>query len=342
MTNLISFEDALALEDPQFIDLRSPEEYSEAHIPYSLNFPLFEDDERAIVGYIYKEQSPEKAVEKGFDIIAPKLPLLCNKIKQASNERDIVIYCWRGGMRSESISKILNILGVKHYRLEGGYKSYRNYVLNFFEKEFEKEIIVLDGLTGVGKTEILQELRKQELPAIDLEALANHRGSAFGNVGLPKQPMQKQFEGMLFWECLRYKNYPRIIVECESRRIGANIIPEKLFKAMENGKHILIYDSILNRVERLIATYTDSALINNEEQIRKAINCLRKRLGNKKTDYLLESLTKQDYRTITEILLEDYYDPLYRYPDSPTDEYELSLNAGNLERTVSVLKSILI
>lgn len=342
MTNLITIEDALALENPQFIDLRSPEEYSEAHIPYSLNFPLLEDDERAIVGYIYKVQSPEKAVEKGFDLIAPKLPLLCNKIKQAGKERNIVIYCWRGGMRSESISKVLNILGVKHYRLEGGYKSYRNYVLDFFEKELKKEIIVLDGLTGVGKTEILQELRKQDFPAIDLEALANHRGSAFGNVGLPKQPLQKHFEGMLFWECLRYKNYPRLIVECESRRIGSNTIPEKFFKAMENGKHVLIYDSMPNRVARLIATYTDSTLKNNEEQISKAINCLRKRLGNKKTDYLLESLTKQDYKTITEILLADYYDPLYRYPDSPTDEYELSLNTGNIEHTVSVLKSILI
>jgi len=342
MTNLITIEEALALDNPQFIDLRSPVEYSEAHIPYSLNFPLLEDEERAIVGYIYKAQSPEKAVEKGFDIIAPKLPLLCNKIKETSNKREVVLYCWRGGMRSESISKVLNILDVKHHRLEGGYKAYRNYVVEFFEENFNKNIFVLDGLTGVGKTEILQELRKQDFPAIDLEGLANHRGSAFGNVGLPKQPLQKHFEGMLCWECLKYRNHPMIIVECESRRIGSNIIPEKFFKAMENGKHILIYDSMQNRVARLVGTYTDSTMKNNEEEISIAINCLRKRLGNKKTDFLLECLVKRDFKTITEILLVDYYDPLYRYPDSPTDEYELSLFAGNFEHTVSELKSILI
>lgn len=342
MTNLITIEEALAIENSQFIDLRSPEEYAEAHIPEAINFPLLEDEERAIVGIIYKEQSPERAVERGFDIIAPKLPSLCNRIKSISAEKAIVLYCWRGGMRSESISKVLDILGVKHYRLEGGYKAFRSYVLKFFEKKFDKDIIVLDGLTGVGKTEILDDLIKQGLPAIDLEGLANNRGSVFGNVGLPMQPLQKHFEGMLFWKYLKLQQYPKIIVECESRRIGSNIIPENFFAAMEKGKHILIYDNMQNRVARLVATYTCNASAKNEEQLSKAIHSLKKRLGNKKTDFLLDCLAAHDYKTLTEVLLTDYYDPLYSYPALPTDEYELSLNAADFEKTVTKLKSVLI
>lgn len=342
MTNLITIEEALAIDNRQFIDLRSPEEYLEAHIPEAINYPLLEDEERAIVGIIYKEQSPERAVEKGFGLIAPKLPDLCNKIKSISTEKTVVLYCWRGGMRSESISKVLDILNVKHYRLEGGYKSFRSLVLKFFEKKLDKDMIVLDGLTGVGKTEILEALIKEGLPAIDLEGLANNRGSVFGNVGLPKQPMQKHFEGMLFCEYVKFKQYPTLIVECESRRIGSNIIPEIFFTAMEQGRHILIYDSLPNRVARLTATYTGNAAANNEEQLSKAIYSLKKRLGNKKTDILLECLAGQDYKTLTEILLTDYYDPLYNYPDLPTEEYELSLNAADFDKSVSVLKSILV
>lgn len=341
MKNLISIEEALALKNPQFIDLRSPKEYQEAHIPGALNLPLLEDEERALIGLIYKEQSPGEAIDKGFTYIAPKLPAMYASIKKISNDRDVVLYCWRGGMRSQSISQVLDILGTKHYRLEGGYKAYRRHVVDFFSREIKQEIIVLDGLTGVGKTEILQELKKGGLPAIDLEDLANNRGSVFGNVGLLPQPMQKHFEGLLCWECLMYKDYPRLVVECESHRIGKNIIPDSFFAAMQKGYRILIYDDFEKRVNRLVATYVDHCTKNNDEQLISAINNLRKRLGNKKAETLIGLVGQKDYKTIAAILLADYYDPLYRYPAGPSDKYAVNLPGSDLDYTIEKIKELL-
>lgn len=341
MDNLISIEEALNIPNPQFVDLRSPEEYALAHIPGAINLPLLENEERALVGLIYKRQSPEAAIDKGFELIAPKLPEFHRAIKDAACKREVILYCWRGGMRSQSLSQVLHVLDTKHCRLKGGYKSFRRYVLDYFEKPFKKELIVLDGLTGVGKTEILQELRKMGLPAIDLEDLANNRGSVFGNVGLSGQPTQKHFEGLLFWECFKYRHFPKLVVECESQRIGNVMIPASFFAAMGKAYRVLVYDDFNNRVRRLVATYTERGHANSEEQLKNAINNLRKRIGNKKTDHLLLLLTKKDYREIVRILLKDYYDPLYHYPAQPSEKYGHNLPGYDLESTVAALKEMI-
>ncbi|MFZ5754619.1 MAG: tRNA 2-selenouridine(34) synthase MnmH [Bacillota bacterium] len=342
MENLINIEEALGLDNVLFIDLRSPCEYEEAHIPGALNLPLMEDDERAMVGTIYKQESPEKAVDRGFAIIAPKLPRLTQQLKQLTKERTLVLYCWRGGMRSKSLCQVLHILGIKHYRLIGGYKAFRHYVNDFFAKPFEKEIVVLHGLTGVGKTEILQHLIDASLPAIDLEGLANNRGSVFGHIGMRRPPSQKQFEGMLFCTCRKLQGFPRIAVECESRRIGSIFIPLSFFQAMQKGRKVLIYDSLENRITRLINTYLDEKSTFNEEQLAAAINNLKKRLGSAKVEQLLALLKTKDYHDVVEALLLDYYDPLYKYPDQPSEAYELNLNAAYPEMVLEKLKEFLI
>lgn len=341
MDNLITIKEALNLKQPLFIDLRSPIEYEEAHIPGALNIPLLENDERALVGTVYKNQSPDLAVDKGFEFAAPKLPEMCYKIKELGQERQIVLYCWRGGMRSHSLSQVLSILGTGHYRLIGGYKAFRRYVNDFFEQPLEQRIILLNGLTGVGKTEVLKKLDNEGFPVIDLEGLANNRGSVFGYIGYEKQPTQKQFEGLLFSECLRFRKYQNLAVECESRRIGSLIIPATFFNAMQDGVKVLIYDSMENRIRRLTETYTDSFSSDNDEQILTAMDRLRQRLGHNKINDLKELLKQRNYQEVVYQLLVDYYDPMYRYPSGPHEDYEYCLDAGKMDLTLLVLKELL-
>lgn len=341
MDKLISMEEALQLQNPMYIDLRSPLEYEDAHIPGAVNIPLLEDDERTTVGTAYKEESPQLALDKGFAFVAPRLPKIHEQIKALGKNRPLILYCWRGGMRSRSLSEILSLLNAPHYRLIGGYKAFRQTVNEFFDKPFSQEIIVVHGLTGVGKTELLLELRKGGYPAIDLEGLANNRGSVFGHIGLSSAPSQKQFEGLLFMEIMRLRTFPRLVVECESRRVGARIIPESFFDAMQKGRKILLYDSMENRIDRLIATYVNEDYTNNTEQLFDALSGLKQRLGQKKTVYLNNCLAQKNYHDFVERILVDYYDPLYRYPDKPSCEYELCLNAAVLPRELEKLKKIL-
>lgn len=340
--NIIKIQEALAVPNSLFIDLRSPREYADAHIPGAINLPLLGNAERALVGTIYKQNSPELAVKQGFNIIAPKLPDICSKIKKYCTEYTVVLYCWRGGMRSRSISGILSILGTKHFLLEGGYKAFRKYVNDFFSHPLEKELVVIVGLTGVGKTELLQHLKKDNYPVIDLEKLANHRGSVFGSIGLGQAPSQKQFEGQLMIECLKYKGFPRIAVECESKRIGQRIIPEQFFLAMQKGSRVLLYDKLQNRVKRIMATYT---VANHEEfvtELQIALNVLRKHLGNRKINQLMKYLQVREYDKIVAKLLVDYYDPLYHFPDKPSQEYIFCLENNKQEEVLNSLKILLI
>lgn len=338
---MITIEKALNLPAPLFIDLRSPCEYEEAHIPGAINIPLFENEERALLGKVYKEKSSDEAYYKGLEITAPKLPEIYRKIKPYCGQRDIVLYCWRGGMRSRAISGILDLLQLPHYRLTGGFKAFRQYVNRYFEGPFKQEIVVLYGLTGAGKTDILRELNRRGYPAVDLEGLANHRGSVFGHVGMGKSPTQKQFEGLLFAECWKHREAGMIAVECESRRIGPVFLPAGFFAAMQAGRKVLIYDSMDNRIKRLVAAYTASFSPDNEEQLTTALNKLRKRLGNSETDELIRLVRKRDYYQAVNRLNVLYYDPLYKFPDKPSPDYELNIDAGNLENAVQVLAGLL-
>ena len=309
-----------SLEHPVLIDVRSEGEFAEATIPGSVNLPLFNNEERAKVGTTYTQSSPSLARELGLDLVSPKLPLLVKQVEELAKKGPLVLFCWRGGMRSKSLATVADLMGVPVYRLHGGYKAYRTQVVGYFEQELPFKIVVLRGNTGVGKTELLGKLRAEGYPAIDLEHLANNRGSVFGAMGLGEPPSQKKFEGLLYEELELLKDSPYVIVECESRRIGRVSLPNTFFSAMRQGIQILQCDSLSNRVQRLIREYT--AVPNAQAEIESALERLVKTLGHLKVQELKQLLASERLEEFTERLLVEYYDQLYAYPNEASSEYD--------------------
>ena len=276
MYNLIKIEDGLNLENKIFIDVRSPAEYEEATIPGAINIPLLEDNERAAVGTVYRNESMEKATQLGISFASHKLPEIFTMINQFHAEKkSVIIFCWRGGMRSKSVCSFLNSLNISNvYQLIGGYKSYRRFVVEYLENMSQTfDFLMLHGLTGVGKTHILKALKQKGESVLDLEDLANNSGSVFGHILFrEKSPSQKQFESYIFQELYNTKR-KIIFVESESKRIGNVQIPDALFDKMINGYHILIKTDKDNRIEIIKNDYIGS---NQDEKIIKAIGQLRK------------------------------------------------------------------
>ncbi|MGI6712828.1 MAG: tRNA 2-selenouridine(34) synthase MnmH [Bacillota bacterium] len=325
----IDFEQAMQLNNSLFIDLRSENEFQEDHIPNAINIPLFNNEERANVGTVYKNQGSKAARKLGLKIVTPKLPKIVQLIDDIANNSSIVLYCWRGGLRSQSLAVILDLMDIKGYRLIGGYKKFRNWIYAYFQQEkLGFEAIILHGLTGTGKTEIIKQLEKSQIGVIDLEGLANNRGSVFGSLGLSDQPTQKMFESLLWHKLEQNKDQRFIVVECESKRIGKLILPSLFYQTMKEGKHILVYDTLPNRVKRIISEYDPSTYKN---QVLEALIKLKDRLGKDKINYLKNLVIEGKYQWVVEDLLICYYDPLYKYPDHPSTQYDLSVNAANIE-----------
>jgi tRNA 2-selenouridine synthase len=324
MIKEIQVSELKTLDHPILIDVRSEGEFDEATIPGSVNLPLFDNQERSQVGTIYTQSSPSLARELGLSIVSPKLPDLVKKVEELSRKGPLVLFCWRGGMRSKSVATVAELMGIPVYRLQGGYKAYRNQVVEFFQNTLPVKVVVLRGNTGVGKTELLGKLRSEGYPAIDLEKLANNRGSVFGAMGLGEPPSQKKFEGLLYEELDILKDFPYVIVECESKRIGRVTLPNSFFSAMQQGIQILHCDSLQNRVERLIREYT--SVPDAREEIRTALERLVKTLGHTKVQELRSLLETDRLADFTEQLLVEYYDKLYAYPNGPSSEYDYFLD----------------
>ncbi|SMC64786.1 tRNA 2-selenouridine(34) synthase MnmH [Sporomusa malonica] len=338
MNSVIRVEDAVTLDSPIFIDMRSPEEYAVGHIPGAVNIPLFNDDERAKVGTIYKQMGAEEAKHLGLSIVSTKLPDIVGQARQLHKSgRKVVVYCWRGGMRSKSIVNVLEMMGIAASQLLGGFKAYRQYVLDRLKTfEVKPVIVVLCGSTGTGKTIILNLLAQQNIPVIDLEKLANHRGSVFGQIGLGKPSTAQNFDAKLLMELDILNDQPYIVVECESKRIGNVYLPDSLFNAMRQGKKILLSTNIEIRVDRLIEEYLD-IYSNNQEAIIASIESLRKRIGNKKTDQLLVDFNAGKIRDVVKILLLDYYDPMYGYEKAETTNYDSWVKADDVEQATDAI-----
>jgi len=318
----------LAKQHP-VIDVRSPGEYNHAHIPGALSMPLFTDKERAAVGTAYKQESRENAIKIGLDFFGPKMKkmveeaegIIRNKQSAINNKQKeensnlpiancILIYCWRGGMRSGAVSWLLDLYGFKVYTLVGGYKKFRNYVLDSFKKEYLFKI--LGGYTGSGKTETLKQLKRNGETVIDLEEIAIHKGSAFGNIGLPKQPTQEMFENQLALELIqstvsnRKRETNSIWLEDESQRIGLVNIPNDIWKAMRNS---VIYFLDIPFEERLNHINEEYGQLDTQKMI-DAIVRIKERLGGLEAknaiNYLESNNTIESFR----ILLK-YYDKWY-------------------------------
>lgn len=287
------------------VDVRSPGEFSKGRIPCANNIPLFSNSERAVVGTAYVQESREKAIEIGYEIVTPKLKYFITKSEALAPNKAIVVHCWRGGMRSQSFAKHLHENGFeKVYIIEGGYKAFRNYVLSFFQQSFKLNI--LGGYTGSGKTGILKELKRRGEQVIDMEALAHHKGSAFGAINESDQPSVEQFENDLFneWRMLRQSEH--VWLEDESHRIGYVRIPKDLFAQIREQQVYFLDIPIEERAKLLVEQYSNC----EKSLLADAINGISRRLGGLRTKQALEYLEKNNFYEVALIALK-YYDKAY-------------------------------
>jgi len=340
MVKEITVEEALNLPGAKLIDVRSESEYREATIPDALNIPLLRDEERTKVGAAYKQKGVDDARALGLNFVSPRLPEMVKQYQELARQGPLVVFCWRGGMRSKSVCSVLAAIGIPVYRLVGGYKAYRRYVNEYLNRPLPHRVAVIHGLTGVGKTELLQELRQRKAPAVDLEGLANNRGSVFGQIGMRPQPSQKMFEGLLvrelaFWEAEGY-----IVVECESRRIGRVILPSSLMEGMRSGIRILAYCPLPVRIERIKRIYARESG-ENKEELKAAIKSLEKRIGKTKVAEFSQMVDRGSLDEVVEYLLVNYYDPLYKYPDQPAEGYELCIETTDTGEAAEKIKKYL-
>ncbi|QXM06090.1 tRNA 2-selenouridine(34) synthase MnmH [Crassaminicella indica] len=339
MLKVIDIEKALTRKNVLFIDVRSPSEFEDGTILGSINMPILDDEERAIVGTIYRKENPHEATLKGLSLVSTKLPNIYSTIKKYSMEYDeIVIFCWRGGMRSKSICNLLNMLNIDNvYQLKGGYKSYRKYVIDFLEDKVEQyKFIMIHGLTGVGKTHILDQLELIGEPVLNLEKLAKNSGSVFGDIVFTgKPPTQKMFESLIF-HVLYSSKEKYIFVESESKRIGSVQVPESIYRRMVNGYHILIKTTFENRIEVILKDYANYLGI-NDSKIIASLNHLRKRLGNKAVNDLIDKVEQKDYTYVIKYLMEHYYDPLYNYSIQKYKNYDLVVDYEKIEEVIPIL-----
>ena len=291
--------------DITIVDVRTPAEHKKGYIPGSVNIPLFSDNQRAAVGTIYKRKGNTEAILKGLDYVGPEMSALLKKgLKLAGEPRKLLVHCWRGGMRSASMAWLFSLGGIECYVLEGGYKSYRTNILAKISEL--KNIIVVGGLTGSGKTEILNNLRISGEQVIDLEKLANHRGSAFGAIGMPTQPTSEQFSNLLYEELRNLDYSRRIFLEDESLNIGSVFIPEELYSIIRNSPVIAVMCDAENRMPRLLKDYGTMP----EESLKESINRIRKRLGGKNADDALKAIESGNIAEAIRIILA-YYDKSY-------------------------------
>lgn len=288
------------------IDVRSPKEYNHAHIPGAINLPLFDDNERAIVGITYKNDGQEEAIRKGLEIVSPKIIHLIDSAKNISQNNSIAIHCWRGGLRSKSMASLFDFAGIKTSLIKGGYKSYRRELKNILAKNFN--LIILGGKTGSGKTKILQALEKQGEQIINLEKLANHKGSAFGDLGEAAQPSTEMFENLLADVLQKLDHQKRIWIEDESHLIGSIFIPEEFWEQMRNAQVLFCDIPLEERINFLIDNYG----YYEKDKIILALKKISKRLGGQHEKEALNYFEDGNLFEATKTVLV-YYDKAYQY-----------------------------
>ncbi|MFH0761518.1 MAG: tRNA 2-selenouridine(34) synthase MnmH [Bacteroidota bacterium] len=288
------------------IDVRAPAEYLHGHIPGAVNVPLFDDDERALVGTTYKQKSRSESIDLGLDIVGPKMSGFVKLARELASRKRILVHCWRGGMRSASMGWLLETAGFQVSVLKGGYKAYRSYIRENLVTG--RKFIILGGLTGSGKTRWLNELKASGEPVCDLEALASHRGSVFGGIGLGNQPTNEQFENNLYALLRSFRQGDVIWLEDESRLIGNVYLPDPLYSAMIASPLIRIEVPEELRVQIIIDEYAPLS----REKLADGIRKISRRLGGLVTQQSLELLANGDYPAVVRLIL-PYYDKTYAY-----------------------------
>ncbi|NEP15145.1 MAG: tRNA 2-selenouridine(34) synthase MnmH [Symploca sp. SIO2C1] len=307
----------------EIIDVRSPGEYVEDHLPGAINLPVLDDTERAKVGTIYKQVSPFEARKLGASLVAQNLAQhLSTHFTTKAKDYHPLVYCWRGGQRSNSMAVVLNHIGWQVTLLEGGYKTYRSYVcqqLNQLPGKFTYKI--LSGLTGSGKTYILRQLAKRGLQVLDLESLANHRGSLLGqewemskgeenSATISPQPSQKRFESLLLKTLQSFDSSKLVWMEAESNKIGGLYLPPSLWEKMKQAGCVEVQLPQAVRVEWLLQEYPH--LVTHPDLLKGKLEYLKSRYGGKKIDEWYNLIDMEQWHILVGDLLENHYDPAYR------------------------------
>ncbi len=305
------------------IDVRTPLEFAEDHLPGAINVPILNNEERVEVGTIHKQVGPQQARQRGLELTCGRFGTMVAEIAAQAAGRPILVYCWRGGLRSLSMAILLEMSGYPVLQLRGGYKAFRGQVIAFFEAFTPTApLIVVHGMTGTGKTTFINGLDRQRWTTVDLEGLACHRGSAFGEVGLDQTLSQKRFETLL-WDRFRQAPSDRpIVLEGESPRIGRISLPGNLYEVMAASCKVWCHASLETRVKRLAVEYAHQEY---REAMAAALERIRKKLGGQRYADLAGLLTEWDIAGLGRGLIVHYYDKLY-YKNRPwTPELEIDL-----------------
>lgn len=297
----------------EILDVRSPSEFAEDHIPGAINLPVLDDSQRAEVGTIYK-QNPFTARKIGAALVAKNISQHLTA-HFATKEKDYrpLVYCWRGGQRSGSMATVLAQIGWRVSVIEGGYKTYRTYIRQQLEDlptRFTYKILC--GLTGSGKTHILRQLQQRNAQVLDLEALANHRGSLLGEEWHNKptpQPSQKYFESLLLQQLQKFDADQIVWVESESNKIGKVYLPPSLWQKMKQASCVEIQLPIESRVHFLLQEYP--YLVNNPSFLKAKIEKLKSRIGAQKLNYWCQLIDSEQWEDFVKDLLLCHYDPTY-------------------------------
>ncbi|MCD6187484.1 MAG: tRNA 2-selenouridine(34) synthase MnmH [Desulfuromusa sp.] len=308
------------------IDVRTPAEFAEVTIPGAVNVPIFSNEERIEIGTVFKQQGKRDARKLGVKLVAPNIPMLMDRVEELREgyPGPVIVFCWRGGMRSLAMTSFMNLAGIPARQLLGGHKGFRRKILDYFEQQQWPPVFVLRGLTGTGKTRVLQQLAKMDYPVVDLEGLANHRGSAFGALGLEPQPSQKKFEALLWARLEELKESPYLVTEGESLHIGRVLVPKTFHQAMQIQPSLWITASLEVRTQIILEDYP--ALDQLKEQFEKPINALKERLGGKVVAEFLDLLDSGQWDKLVRELMVRYYDPLYLHT-LPEQRVEIKLES---------------
>ncbi|HEY1038553.1 MAG TPA: tRNA 2-selenouridine(34) synthase MnmH [Bacteroidia bacterium] len=322
------------------VDVRAPIEFFKGHIVNAVNVPLFDDIERAEIGTIFKQKGKETAVTRGLEIVSPKMVSFVNQVKSLAKNKKVYVYCFRGGMRSNSFAWLMNTSGLQAQILKGGYKAYRNHVLNYFENP--GSIILLGGKTGSGKTDVLKELGKQQYPIVDMENLANHKGSAFGAINEQKQNPQQVFENNLFQKFIDNKSERPYLLEDESQNIGYNKIPQPLWQQMKKSPIIKLNVPLELRIKKLVDDYATTDI----DALKVCVQRIAQQLGPLNTKLCMMHLSHGQLEDVARLSLM-YYDKAYDYKYKNNKEQRIIeidtltsdalVNAGKVKQVLDLL-----
>ena len=311
------------------LDVRSPAEFEHAHIPNAKSFPIFTNQERHEIGTAYKQQSRETAIKLGLNYFGKNLVHMIEQaeklVAQNNKNKQVIVHCWRGGMRSAAMAWLLDLYGFNVSLLEGGYKSYRKWALEQFQVEYN--FTILGGYTGSNKTGALQRMMTANRTVIDLEFIAQHKGSSFGNLDLLKQPSQEQFENQLALELFQAASkHKKIWLEGESQRIGAVNIPPPIFQLMLKSDLFFLQIPFEQRLQNIVTQYGTHA----KEKLINAIVRIKKRLGGLETKNAINFLLEEDVKSCISILLQ-HYDKAYLKSQTNTFYKERKITMLELE-----------